>query len=160
MLFISVQVCGNTLRCQVDSCFISVFLVCLEHSGKDFINIRHQQQGNQSELSRKEQRPRVIFPALLPVSKQGQDRENTKGWQVELSWPQRQTSFLARMKTLVWNFVSCSEDKYILHSIQVQVVINQLPEDGGLCSWFFQGLDGGGSWWPALLCILNSHSVV
>lgn len=63
-------VCANILRCQVDSCFISVIFVCLMHSGKDFIKIRPQQQAEQSELSREEQGPRVIFHVLLPVLKE------------------------------------------------------------------------------------------
>lgn len=40
------------------------------HSGKDFIKIRPQQQAEQSELSREEQGPRVIFRVLLPVLKE------------------------------------------------------------------------------------------
>lgn len=76
------QVCGNTLRYQVGSSFISVILVCLMHSEKDFMRIGCQQQAKQAELSRKDQGPRGIFSVLL---KEGQEREKTKGQQEELS---------------------------------------------------------------------------
>lgn len=79
------QVCGNTLRYQVGSSFISVILVCLMHSEKDFMRIGCQQQAKQAELSRKDQGPRGIFSVLLPVLKEGQEREKTKGQQEELS---------------------------------------------------------------------------
>ena len=84
------------------------------HSGKDFIKIRHQQQAEQSELSREEQVPRVIFRVLLPVLKERQDREKTKGWQAGLPWSQRQNK-----NTCLKVLVSCSEDKYIpTHSVR------------------------------------------
>lgn len=52
--------------------------------GRIFTEIRCQQLTKQSELSREEQGPRVIIPVLLPVLTEGQDREETKGWQAEL----------------------------------------------------------------------------
>lgn len=67
----------------------SLLFVCLMHSGKDFIRIKHQYQSKQGELPGKEQGHVDLFCVLLPVLKEEQGRGKTKGWLEELSWSHR-----------------------------------------------------------------------